>query len=128
MTRMLLLAALALACVLSLPPAFAMAYPPDYEGGATGLAFGLTFIGLAFVAAGALFLLWVAPRRPIPLALAAIVGVLWFGTAFAAADDPVTWGGLGATIGFAGLGFGAILLIGFVLAVIGGIIISAWSH
>ena len=39
MTRVLLLAALALACVAS--PAFAMAYPPGQEGAAVGLSRGL---------------------------------------------------------------------------------------
>jgi hypothetical protein len=81
MTRVLLLAALALACVAS--PAFAMAYPTGQEGAAVDLAFGLTVLGLCFVRAGALFLLWIAPRRPIPLALAALVGVLWVGSAVA---------------------------------------------
>ena len=42
MTRMLLLAALALACVVS--PAFAMAYPPGQEGAAVGLSRGLIFL------------------------------------------------------------------------------------
>ncbi|CAO4178769.1 hypothetical protein [Methylorubrum populi] len=82
MTRMLPLAALALACVAS--PAFAMAYPPGQEGAAVGLAYGLTALGLCFVGAGALFLLWAAPRRSVPLLLAAVVGVLWFGSAIAA--------------------------------------------
>lgn len=82
MTRMLPLAAPALACVAS--PAFAMAYPPGQEGSAVGLASGLTVLGLCFVGAGALFLLYVAPRRPIPMALAAVVCLLWFGSALAA--------------------------------------------
>lgn len=42
MTRMLLLAALALACGAS--PAFAMAYPPGQEGAAVGLSHGLLLL------------------------------------------------------------------------------------
>ncbi|MER2251885.1 hypothetical protein ABS772_18365 [Methylorubrum podarium] len=50
MTRMLPLAALALACVAS--PAFAMAYPPGQEGAAVGLSHGLLFLtGLALAVA-----------------------------------------------------------------------------
>ncbi|ABY32751.1 hypothetical protein [Methylorubrum extorquens] len=49
MTRVLLLAALALACVAS--PAFAMAYPPGQEGAAVGLSRGLIFLSALALAA-----------------------------------------------------------------------------
>lgn len=56
MTRMLLLAALALACVLSLSPAFAMAYPPEWGSpGDPAARFTIAAVAcLAFFAAAAL--------------------------------------------------------------------------
>lgn len=76
MTRMLLLAALALACV-------GVAIALTAGAGVVPVSFA-PVIGLCFVAAGALFLVGVAPRRPLPLALAGLIGVLWLGSAFAA--------------------------------------------
>ncbi|CAO4134672.1 hypothetical protein [Methylorubrum extorquens] len=53
MTRMLLLAALALACVAS--PAFAMAYPPGQEGAAFGLSRGLLVLSAVVLTVALLF-------------------------------------------------------------------------
>ena len=97
MTRMLLLAALALACVAS--PAFAMAYPPGQEGAAVGLSRGLIF--LSALALSVALVLAVARRFGvvgiIGAALAALV--LSTGGGFAAelgtiGDKPVLipWG------------------------------------
>ncbi|BAU93353.1 hypothetical protein MPPM_4748 [Methylorubrum populi] len=46
----------------------------------------------------------------------------------AEAAEPVTWGALGAIFGWIGLGLIALVVGGIALAVIGGIILKAWSH
>jgi hypothetical protein len=97
MTRMLLLAALALACVLPLSPAFSMAYPPEWgsPGDPAGRFTIAALAGLAFFAAAALASLVFTRgrlgrfRAAGPVAVAVLL-VCLTAPAFAADDATVT--------------------------------------